>query len=78
MAKKRSGHGKYSKSDQELTPCICPRCGCEHEMKLFWVGKLPAKKHCKPCRGFRGKNSSSLDKGSARVASSPGKGIGSD
>lgn len=74
MTKKRSGHGKYSTSDMKLTPCVCPRCECDHEIKLFWIGKLPAKKYCKPCRIFKNK----ILVASTQASKGPTRGIGSD
>ena len=42
---KKTPH-KQDKISYKKTPCICPRCGVEHEMDLFWTGKLPARKYC--------------------------------
>lgn len=36
---------------ERSTPCVCPRCRANHNLKLFWTGSLPARKFCDPCRG---------------------------
>ncbi len=36
-------------SPKKYTDCICPRCEIEHRMRLYWSGKLPAKKFCWWC-----------------------------
>jgi hypothetical protein len=34
---------------EKLTPCRCPKCEHSHEMRLFWVGMIPALKFCPKC-----------------------------
>ena len=34
---------------EQTTPCVCPTCGKEHKMLLFWLGRLPANKMCRAC-----------------------------
>jgi len=45
------GHMKKNKdgSPKKFTDCICPRCETKHKMRLYWVGKLPARKYCWTC-----------------------------
>ena len=52
-------------SPRAFTDCVCPRCGMEHRMRLYWTGKLPARKYCWICEKVvddlsRGVNSISL------------------
>ena len=45
---------KYARSLEKLTKCICPLCGKEHKMWIFWTGraKVPPK-HCEKCKANR-------------------------
>lgn len=33
-----------------MTRCVCPRCGMDHVMNTFNVGKEPCRKFCERCR----------------------------
>jgi len=39
------------KSAGEMLECICPKCGVEHNLRIFWTGKTKPKKFCKECKG---------------------------
>ena len=39
------------KSAGGMTDCICPKCGVEHSIRMFWTGKSKPKKFCKDCKG---------------------------
>lgn len=45
---------------QTWTDCICPRCKKKHQLKLFWVGKLPARKFCLACIAINSNFNSSI------------------
>ena len=36
-------------TSNRLIECICPKCGENHKMKLFWVGKSKPRKFCPKC-----------------------------
>lgn len=44
----RSQWGKDGRMEK-LTECKCPCCGKRHELQLYWVGVLPARKLCYGC-----------------------------
>jgi len=51
----RKGGNPYKdfKVAEKWTKCVCPRCQQPHKLRLFWIGKLPAKKYCEPCDKIR-------------------------
>ncbi len=38
--------------DNKDIECICPRCGAEHVVRLFWTGRGKPKKLCHSCRCY--------------------------
>lgn len=54
----RSRANELVNAKKIMTPCECPRCNKSHDLKLFWVGKLPAKKFCDNCRRLADRASS--------------------
>jgi len=34
----------------KITPCICPRCGNSHRLRLFWTGRGVPRKYCQSCQ----------------------------
>jgi len=37
-------------SCRRLIKCVCPSCGTEHKLLLFWTGRLPPRKLCEKCK----------------------------
>lgn len=35
---------------KSATRCICPKCGKEHKLKIFWTGRGTPRLYCHRCR----------------------------
>ena len=38
------------KSEGGWTACTCPKCGVEHNLRMFWTGTTTPLKFCKTCK----------------------------
>jgi transposase-like protein len=37
-------------SEQQITECLCPKCGSVHRMKIKWIGRGIPRKFCEKCK----------------------------
>jgi transposase-like protein len=35
---------------KSATQCLCPKCGREHKLKIFWTGRGTPRVYCHRCR----------------------------
>lgn len=41
---------KHENRGEQSTKCICPKCGREHKLWLFWSGRGTPRKYCQSCQ----------------------------
>jgi len=36
--------------ERQAVRCLCPKCGINHILKIFWTGTVTPRKYCHKCR----------------------------
>jgi hypothetical protein len=52
---------KRNQSPNNMTECICPRCGKRHHKLIFWTGRGIPRIYCEDCNKLHSITTISLD-----------------
>jgi len=54
LRKRKSYEERGFCSKNNLTECICPKCGGEHKVRIYWAGRGRPKIFCIDCKNELG------------------------
>ena len=43
---------QHKSSKEKGTKCLCPKCGDEHEVEIYWTGRGIPRLYCYNCKSY--------------------------